>query len=656
MPRELSIDIETYSSEDLTSVGVYRYAESEDFEILLLSYAFDDEPEVTLDLSLGKRPGVDYDRFLEALNDSQIIKTAHNAQFERVCLERHCGRPMPAEQWRCTAVLAVSLGLPRGLAQLATALALPEDQQKLRTGKALITYFSKPCLPTAKNGQRTRNLPQHDPAKWELYKTYNRQDVTVERTVRNRLRAFAPSEAEQQLWTLDQNINGRGIATDLQLVHNAITASEEIKERVKDQVKHLTGLSNPNSRAQLLRWLSETDDIEAPSLNKAAIPGIIAGTDNATVRTVLELRNELTKTSVSKYSAIARAVNADGRLRGTMMFYGARTGRWAGRIFQPQNLPKNTLPDLALARELVREGHFDEVEQLYGHVSGTLSQLVRTALIPAEGHRFLVADFSAIEARVIAWFAQERWRMEVFKTHGKIYEASAAQMFKVPLETIAKGQENYALRQKGKVAELALGYGGAKGALLAMGALDMGLEEKELPGLVRAWRAASPAITKFWWDVGDAALEAVATGQAQKTHGLTFQRQAGFLFITLPSGRRLAYYNPRIERRATGQDSLVFDGTDQGKASWGKVDTYGPRLVENIVQAASRDLLANGLRNLDATGYKICFHVHDEAIVEAPIGWGSLEEMSELLALTPPWAAGLPVKADGYECDFYRKE
>ena len=651
--RELGIDIETYSSEDLTKVGVYRYAESEDFAVLLFGYAFDDDPVTVIDCT--QDPGWLTKEIKGWLTDPEITKTAWNAQFERVCLSAEAGIMLQPEQWVCTAVHAATLGLPRKLELAAQVLGLGEDKQKMSAGKALITYFSKPCKPTKKNGERTRNLPHHDPDKWALYKQYNGQDVVVEQAIREKLRPFPVTESEQRLWEIDQRINDRGVYTDKTLVQNAIEASALITERTMQEATQLTGLTNPNSVEQLKGWLLKAEGLEVESLNKKTVPKLIAATDNETVKRVLELRGELAKASVKKYEAIDRAVNKDNRLRGTMLFYGARTGRWAGRIFQPQNLPQNKLEDLALARELVREADYESVECLFGNISGTLSQLVRTALIPKPGCRFMVADFSAIEARVIAWFAREKWRMDVFATHGKIYEASASQMFHVPLDSIAKGQANYALRQKGKVAELALGYGGAKGALLAMGALDMGLDEDELPRLVKAWRRASPSITKFWWDVGDAALEAVATGKTQETHGLIFECKRGFLFIRLPSGRKLAYAKPRITPTGRGgADQLVYDGTDQTRKTWGPIDTYGPRLVENIVQAASRDLLAHGIMNLEAAGYPVCFHVHDEAVAESKDG--TMDEMIALLTDTPAWAKGLPVKADGYECECYRKE
>lgn len=649
--RELHIDLETYSDEDLIRVGVYKYTESPAFEVLIFGYAFDDEPVTVIDCTTDR---MWLQKVRDWIQDPAILKTAHNASFERVCLSRVLKDTLDPRQWFCTAVLASTLGLPRSLDGATKALGFDEDMRKSSAGKALIRYFSIPCAPTLKNGSRTRNLPRHDPAKWELYLQYNAQDVVAERALMNKLRCFPIPEEEQRLYVLDQQINDRGMYTDELLIHNAIEASTAIEKRSLEEAIELTGLDNPRSVAQLKAWLLEVDDTEVPSLNKQSVPGLIANTNNEAVKRVLGLRSEMAKASVKKYLAIERAVNKDNRLRGTLLFYGARTGRWSGRIFQPQNLPQNKLVDLALARSMLKDGDYEGIEMLFGTVSGTLSQLVRTAIIPHPGCRFIVADFSAIEARVIAWYAKEKWRMDVFNTHGKIYEASASQMFKVPLETIDKGQANYKLRAKGKVSELALGYGGGTGALTAMGALDMGLTKEELPGLVKAWRAASPGITQFWWDVGDAAFEAVTSGLPQETHGLIFGMQHGFLFIRLPSGRRIAYAKPRIMPGQHGKPTIVYNGIEGTKKVWGPIETYGPRLVENIVQATARDLLAYGLLNLDDAGYPVCFHVHDEAIAETSTG--SLEEMIHLLTNKPPWAVGLPLAADGYECEFYRKE
>jgi DNA polymerase len=658
--RTLAIDIETYSSIDLIKSGVYRYIEAPDFEVLMIAYAYDDGPVELLDTMNVTVTDQDTDYWsafwglLDDLKDPQVIKTAYNANFERTCLARLYTTPMPPEEWRCTAVHAATLGLPRSLADVGRAIGLPEDKQKLKTGKALIDYFCKPCKPTKANGMRTRNLPKHSPERWAEFKAYCIQDVEVERTIRRKLEAFPVPTSEQNIWTLDQYINDRGVLIDRPLVLNAIKADGVKKAEIIEEITQLTGLNNPNSIAQLKGWLEDTEDIEIESLNKATVPELLKGTDSAVVRRVLNLRKELGKTSVSKYKALERAANNDDRIRGTMLFYGARTGRWAGRIFQPQNLPHNKLADLEFARLLLYSYNIDAIEAIYGDVPDTLSQLIRTALVPKPGHKFIVSDFSAIEARVIAWLSGEKWRMEVFKTHGKIYEASAAQMFKVPIETIAKGEANYGLRQKGKIAELALGYGGAAGALDAMGALKMGLTMDELPGIVSAWRNANPALTGLWWAVGDAALEAIEEGFAD-THGLAFTHERGYLFIRLPSGRRLAYPNARIEENKFGRPGMVFDGIDGTRKTWGKIDTYGPKLVENIVQAISRDILAESMLRLDREGYKIVMHVHDEVIIEAPIT-AKVEDVENIMGQVPEWALGLPMRADGYECAFYKKD
>lgn len=649
--RTLAIDIETYSSIDLISAGVYRYAEASDFDILLLAYAYDDGPVQLIDLSQGE---LIPDELLVDISSFKTVKTAYNANFERTCIARHSGLDMHPQQWKCTAVHASTLGLPRSLGEVAKVLKMDEDKQKMAAGKTLINYFCKPCKPTARNGQRTRNLPLHDPEKWELFKEYCKRDVEVERAIRTKLERFPVPEEEHRLWCLDQRINDRGVLVDRQLVFEALAADEEVKKRLEAEAIELTGLDNPNSVAQLKGWLEAAEDIEIASLNKATVPELMKNTDSEVVRRVLQLRKEMSKTSIMKYAALDRAMNSDDRIRGTMMFYGARTGRWAGRIFQPQNLPQNKLKDLDLARALLREGRVDDIELLYGNVPDTLSQLVRTALIPSPGARFIVADFSAIEARVIAWLAGETWRMDVFRGHGKIYEASASQMFKVPMERIVDGNPEYALRQKGKIAELALGYGGAKGALEAMGALNMGLTAEELPGLVKKWRLANPAITAFWWAIGDAAIKAVADKEVTEAYGMTFDCAGGFLFIRLPSGRNLAYPRPKIEIDRFGKEGLTFEGVDQGRKVWGRIDTYGPKLVENIVQAVARDLLAHAMQSLTAAGYSIVMHVHDEAIIEADRA-GTLEEVQEIMARTPEWAAGLPQRADGYECEFYKK-
>lgn len=648
--RILSIDIETYSSVDLTSCGVYAYTSSPDFEILLFGYAFDDEPVTVIDLAQGEELPTEV---LAALPDPNTIKTAYNANFERTCIAKYLNMPMPPEQWRCTSVHALTLGLPGYLEGVAKALKL--EQQKDTAGKMLINYFSKPCAPTKTNGGRTRNLPEHDPEKWAQYKAYNAQDVEVERKLRKVLEKYPVPETEWKLWELDQRINDLGVAVDKTLVDHAIVCDESYQDRYFKEAQEVTGLKNPNSIIQLKNWIEETTGEEVENLDRAAVKELKEETRNKTVRQVLNLRQKMSKTSVKKYQAMERALCPDGRIRGLLQFYGAnRTGRWAGRLVQVQNLPRNSLQDLDLARQLLREGNYELLELLFDSVPEVLSQLIRTALIPSPGHRFIVSDFSAIEARVIAWLAEEQWRIDVFNDHGKIYEASAAHMFKVPIEEITKDSP---LRQKGKIAELALGYGGAIGALKAMGALEMGLEENELPELVETWRASNSNIVKFWWDVGNAAMKAVKDKTTVPVHhGIEFSYESGGLFLRLPSGRRLCYVRPRIEiNERFNRPELTYEGVEQGK-TWGRIKTYGPKLVENIVQATSRDCLAEAMLRLDAAGYHIVFHVHDEVILDEPKDSGSVQEVNEIMKQPISWAPGLLLNADGFEANYYMKD
>lgn len=645
----LSIDIETFSSVDLGKSGVYAYTEAPDFEILLFGYAIEDGPVHVVDLASGEYlpDKVDLD-----LADQVVIKTAFNANFERTCIAVHFNRMMAPEQWRCSSVLALTLGLPTKLEEVAKVMRL--EQQKDTAGKNLIRYFSIPCKPTKANGMRTRNLPHHAPEKWEQFKAYCLQDVEVERTIRKRLEKYQPSHFEQKLWCLDQRINDRGVLVDPVLVQNAIACDTQYQNRRIEEAAKLTGLDNPNSVAQLKGWLLEAEGLEVDSLNKATVPELLKQAETDDVKRVLELRQEMAKTSVKKYQAMDRARCTDNRVRGLLQFYGAnRTGRWAGRLVQVQNLPQNHLKDLDLARDLLIAGEFDLLEMVYDSVPVVLSQLIRTAFIPAPGHRFMVADFSAIEARVIAWLAGEKWRLDVFNTHGKIYEASASAMFRIPLEDVTKD-----IRQKGKVAELALGYQGGPGALISMGALEKGLTEEELPGIVKAWRVASPNIVQFWWDVERAAVEAVRDKTTfTLQHGLAFTYESGILFIRLPSGRKLAYVRPRIEINPRfDKPALSYEGQDQVKKQWVRMFTYGGKLVENITQATARDCLAESLLRLDATGYKTVMHVHDEAVLEVPNDWGSLDEACEIMGQPIPWAPGLPMRADGFETEFYKKD
>jgi DNA polymerase len=650
----LSIDIETYSSVDIKKAGAYAYVDSPDFEVLLFAYAWDDEPVQLIDL-------LDFEEVPEdvvsALTDPDIIKTAFNANFERTCLAKHINSPMPPEQWRCTAVHALTLGLPGQLKDVAKALKL--EQQKDTSGKNLIRYFSIPCKPTKVNGGRTRNMPWHEPEKWEQYKAYCIQDVVTEREVRYKLEKHPIAEFEQKLWELDQRINDQGVNVDTQLVDHAITCDEQYKNKLTIEAAKLTGLDNPNSLPQLKGWLNDRG-LEVDGLTKDTIPELIEQTPSDVVRRALELRQELSKTSVRKYEAMRRGRCKDSRVRGILQFYGAnRTGRWAGRLVQVHNLPKNTMSDLEIARDLLRSGDYEMLEILFDRVLNVLSQLIRTAFIPSEGRRFIVSDFSAIEARVIAWLAGEKWRMDVFNTHGKIYEASASTMFKVPLERIVKGNPEYdELRPKGKVAELALGYQGGPPALIKMGALDMGIPEEDLRPLVDAWRSANPAIKKFWYDVGNATIDAVGDKRIVKLqHGLTFIPDKDYLFIQLPSGRKLAYYKPILKPDPKyGRLQMSYEGVDQDTKKWGRLRTYGGKLVENIVQAVARDCLAESLIRLDAAGFNTAMHVHDETVIDEPIEFDSLDEVVNIMGQPIEWAPGLPLKADAFETEFYMKD
>lgn len=647
--RTLSIDIETYSSVDIKKSGVYKYAESEDFQVLMFAWAFDNEPVQIIDLM--DEPWLPPE-LEEALTDSSVTKTAFNANFERVCLSKHLGVDLPVDQWQCTAVHALTMGLPRTLDQVAKVMGL--DVEKDTAGKNLIKYFSVPCKPTKTNGKRARNLPEHDPGKWQKFMDYCVQDVVVEREIKRKLEKWEIPDFEQRLWHLDQMINDRGLLIDTDVMKHAIDFDRKYKQdTLLPEMIKLTGLDNPNSVAQLTKWLND-QGLEVTSLAKGLIDKYIEEAQEENVKRVLELRKGLSKTSVKKYTAMEAAQCRDGRVRGILQFYGAnRTGRWAGRLVQTQNLPRGSIKsflDLKTARSIVKDGDFETFEMLYGNVPDALSSLIRTTFIPSPGNRFIVSDFSAIEARVIAWLAGEKWRLEVFRTHGKIYEASAAQMFKVPIESIDKGSS---LRQKGKVAELALGYQGSKGALIQMGALDMGLDEDELPELVDAWRTANPAIKKLWYDVERAAVQALKDKTVVKMqHGLQFIYQSGVLFIQLPSGRKLAYAKAKLERdEKFDKLGVTYEGIQEGK--WQRLRTYGGKLVENIVQAVARDCLAEALMRLK--DYDIVMHVHDEVVIDAPREV-SLGEIDTLMSQSIEWAPGLPLAADGFEANFYMKD
>ncbi len=645
MGRILAMDIESFSDVDLIKCGVYAYADSPAFEILLFAYSFDGGETQIIDLAQGEKLPAEVE---DAIFDVSVTKTAYNANFERTCLSKHFGRYIPPESWHCSAVQAAMLALPRSLEDVGRVLGL--DEQKMKEGKELIRYFCVPCKPTKANGGRTRNLPCHAPEKWELFKTYCKRDVDVEKSIRRKLHNFPIPESEMELYRLDQRINDRGVLVDMGLVEQAIACERLHKEVVTKRAYELTGLENPNSVAQLKGWLGGKG-MEAESLSKKAVAEMIAETDGE-VEELLKLRLLMAKTSVKKYEAMERSVCSDGRVHGMLMFCGAnRTSRWSGKIVQIQNLPKNYIPDLELARDLVKQGRFEDIELLYDSTPNVLSELIRTAFIPKPGCRFVVADFSAIEARVLAWLSGEQWRLDVFTSHGKIYEASASSMFHVPMEEITKGSP---LRQKGKLAELGLGFGGAAGALISMGALDMGLTEDELPPLVAAWRKANPHITQFWWDVDAAAIKAVTEKQRTKVGRIIFEYKSGILFITLPSGRKLSYVKPRMAVNRFGRDGLTYEGISENK-KWSRIETYGPKLVENIVQGTARDLLAEAMLRVEKKGYPIVMHCHDEIIAEVPEGIGSVDEMCEIMAVQPAWAEGLPLRADGYQCSFYQK-
>lgn len=655
--RTLAIDVETYCELDIKNVGAYRYCEHPSFEIMLFAYAYDDEPVQIIDFMNGETLPLE---IIEDLENPDVLKTAFNANFERNAIVGDSYWPnglsnMKPEQWDCTMIQSLRMGLPGSLDMVGKALKFEEDKQKMKEGKALIQYFCKPCKATKSNGGRTRNLPEHDPEKWELFKEYCKQDVEVEREIRKKLSKYKTTEKEKRLWDLDQEINDRGINLDLILAQKAIECDEQFKDRLTKEAIDLTGLSNPNSPTQLKKWISEKVGYEVNSLTKDSIPKLLEAANDENVKRVLELRTLMAKTSIKKYQAMESARCDDGRVRGLLQFYGAnRTGRWAGRLVQVQNLPQNHLPDLDDARSLVRNGKFEELEFLFDSVPDTLSQLIRTAFIPSDGNRFIVADFSAIEARVIAWYAGEKWRLDVFKTHGKIYEASASQMFHIPIEEIKKGSD---LRQKGKIAELALGYGGSVGSIKSMDKTES-IPEEELPGLVKSWRNANPNITKFWWDVDKAAKKAInERTTVTMQYGLKFIYNPGILFIELPSGRRLSYVRPKIEEHQTFEGyKITYEGMEQTSKQWTRQDTYGPKLVENIVQATARDCLAEALFNVDKAGYKTVMHVHDEIVMDSPIGFGSVEEVNKIFGQEISWAPGLPLKADGYECSYYMKD
>ncbi len=656
--RHLSIDIETKSSVDIGKAGLYKYAQSSDFEVLLLAYRLDGSPVEIVDLAQGEEMP---EWMRNALRSPDVAKHAYNAAFEWFCLNR-AGFETPLEQWQCTMAHGLYCGYAAGLDATGRAIGLPQDKRKLTAGKALIRYFCVPCRPTKANGNRIWNLPRHAPEKWSLFKDYCKQDVVTESEILKRLSLFPMPEEEERLWQMDVRMNAFGVRVDEELIQGALAIDSESTGRLEEDARGLTGLGNPNSAAQLLPWL-RANGLELENLQKATVAEAL-GREGLPekVRRVLEIRQQLGKTSIKKYVAMEAAMGMDGRVRGLTQYYGAnRTGRWAGRLVQMQNLPRNYLKTLDGARGLVRRGNYAGIRMIYGNVPDTLSQLIRTAFIPSEGNKFVVADFSAIEARVIAWLAGEQWVNEVFATHGKIYEATASQMFHVPIEKIVKGNPEYALRQKGKVATLALGYQGGTAALIAMGALNMGLSEEELPDIVQRWRNANPRIRDLWYAVEEAALVAMQTAQPQAIHGLIFALEGdliygqSFLTVQLPSGRKLFYPRPFLQENQFGRMAVHYYTVGQQTRKWEVTSTYGGKLTENIVQAIARDCLAETLRRIDARGLQVVFHVHDEVIIDAPPDV-TVDEICALMAEPIPWAPGLILKGAGFESEYYMKD
>lgn len=659
--KTLHLDLETYSSTDLSKCGVYKYVQAQDFEILLFGYSIDDGDVRVIDLAQGERIP---NNIIKALSDENIIKWAYNANFERICLSEYLrryyetdfisysvnedtvGDYLNPKGWKCSMVWSAYMGLPLSLAGVGSILGL--EEQKLSEGKELIRYFCMPCKPTKSNGERTRNLPEYDSNKWRAFKKYNKRDVEVEIAIQKKLANFSVPDFIWNEYWLDQEINDRGIAVDMDVVGNAILFDERSKSSLSEKMKELTGLDNPNSVQQMRNWLFE-HGLEMDSLGKKEVSAVLK-TASEPLKTVLSLRQQLAKSSVRKYQAIKNAVCKDNRVRGMFVFYGAnRSGRWSGRLVQLQNLPQNKITDLAEARELVKQGNYKAVQLLYDDIPDTLSQLIRTSFIPRKEMKFIVADFSAIEARVLSYLAGEQWRADVFANGGDIYCASASQMFGVPVE---KHGINGHLRQKGKIAELALGYGGSVGALKSMGALDMGLTEEELKPLVDMWRNANPNIVKFWWDVDYAVKQAVKEHIPSKVGLLKFYYKSGMLFIGLPSGRNLTYVKPRICFNQFGGESVTYEGVGATK-KWERIESYGPKFVENLVQGISRDILMYAMQTLSHCF--ICSHIHDELIIECDKRM-SLSAVCEQMSKTPPWVKGLLLRADGYECDFYKKD
>lgn len=657
----LSIDLETFSSVPIAKAGAQKYIASPDFEILLFAYSLNGAPSVCCDIAQGELLP---DWVLDALCDPQCLKHAYNAAFEWGCLSKFMGRQLPPEQWRCTMFHGLYAGYPAGLDATGRALGLPEDKRKLSTGKALIRYFCVPCTPTKSNGGRRRNLPNHDPARWELFKEYNAQDVTTEMEIERRLSLITVPDWLQRQWETDLLINARGVAVDMEMVNGALEIGATVRERLTQEAVRISGLSNPNSVQQLSAWLEQETGEEVTDLRKDTVAKMIAqAPDIPEVQRMLEIRQELGKTSTKKYDAIEQAVCPDGRVRGLLQFYGAnRTGRWAGRLVQVQNLPRTYTQPLELARNLVKQRKLDNLRLIYGSVPDTLSQLIRTAFVASDGNVLIDADFSAIEARVISWLAGEQWRLEVFKTHGKIYEASASQMFGVPIERIKKGNPEYALRQKGKVAELALGYQGGAGALINMGALDMGIPEDDLPDIVQRWRDTNKRICDLWYKMNSAAVEAISTGCSVGVGRLLVSceydaaHEVEYLTVLLPSGRKLYYNSPQIGENKWGGPSISYMGMDQTTKKWKHIETYGGKLVENCVQAVARDCLAQAIENLEKEGLPVVFHIHDEVVIDCRADTATLDDVVNIMSRPIPWAPGLPLNADGWVGGFFKKD
>lgn len=661
MIHHLSIDLETYSSVPIAKAGAYKYVQSPDFEILLFAYSVDNGPVEIVDLAQGE---VLPDWLYEAVKSPDFIKHAYNAAFEWYCLSKFYGFLLPVDQWRDTMLHGLYCGYTAGLDATGKALGLPAEKQKLSVGKALIRYFCVPCAPTQSNGGRTRNYPKHDPDKWNLFKTYCLGDVVTEMEIDRRLSNFPVPDAVEKQWQTDLLINARGVAVDMGLVQGALEIDAAARDGLTKEAIEITGLDNPNSVSQLAKWLEQATETSVTDLRKDTVAQMLESQAvTGSANRVLEIRKELGKTSTKKYNAIEAAVCGDGRVRGLLQFYGAnRTGRWAGRLVQVQNLPRTYIEQLDLARGAVRNKQGDKLRVLFGSVPDTLSQLIRTSFIASPGNKLVDADFSAIEARVISWLAGEQWRLEVFRTHGKIYEASASQMFGVPIEKIKKGNPEYALRQKGKVAELALGYQGGSGALIAMGALKMGIPEEDLPDIVSRWREANKRIVDLWYSLEGAAVSVIQTGAPAGVRGLVLAREfdiengLDFLTITLPSQRKLYYAKPELGKNQWNRPSILYQGVNQTTKQWTQLETYGGKLVENVVQAIARDCLAIAIGHLEEAGFPVVFHVHDEVVIDCPAEKADLDRVVQLMTQPIPWAQDLPLNADGWVGDYFRKD